>query len=142
MCIRDRYINVHYPWFGFSPDGFVENENGILCLIEIESPLCGKRIASTQLNEKNLKNVGGILKLKQRNYWYGQIQLGLFLFGRQEGKLLIHCSADDNFKEVRVPYDETFCNRYIDTLTNLYFKYYLSFLLTKKVHLLQGMRKG
>lgn len=72
------------------------------------------------------------LHLKKKRTYYCQIQLGLFLFGLNLGKLIIFSKCDSSFVEIDVPYDENFCKEVFISLNELYFQKYLLFLMSNK----------
>lgn len=128
------FINIHYPWLGYSPDGIVIT-GGRVYLIEIKSPTCGKKIPAELFNAKNVKCLtmeGENLVLKRRHRYYGQIQLGLFLLGLNHSRLLLYSEKSNSYLKIEVPYDYAFCKTFIVSLTSLYFSKFLPFVWEKK----------
>jgi len=130
-------INRILPWMGFSPDGFIVNEDGTLTLLEVKSLKAGKKFTGVNFCKKVsclLVNEHGV-QMKKRHKFYGQIQLSLALGHLSQAKLLLYVHKNRSVISVDVPIDIQFLEDYIPTLTRTYFDYYLPFIHANKERL-------
>lgn len=133
-------INDHCPWLGFSPDGFYQCGDNII-LVEIKCPVAGKLKSGMDLI-KTLKyvlfdEVTGEIQLKKNHQYYGQIQLGLLLCNLSKCCLVIYEQINDSVLLINVEYDHEFCTNMYQSLTCIYFKHYLPFLVRHKDRLIK-----
>ena len=70
--------------------------------------------------------------LKTQHIYYGQIQLGLTLCNLKQCKLLINFKTSNNCVEIYVLFDEEFSSKFITSLSEINFKYYLPYLVANK----------
>lgn len=122
-------IRPELPYLSYSPDGVAVNEQGdFVCLFETKAPKEGKRLTADELVDNNLvKALDSTGNLKVKNKWYGQVQLGMFLFGLQSSKLVIYSSFTDkshkpSIRAIHVPFNEGMCLEMCKRLTMVYFR--------------------
>ena len=128
-------INPILPWLGYSADGIVCEENNTVneTLWECKSLKAGRKKTAAELKTAascmDPKKEG---KLKDHHPYYGQIQLGMLLYELHECYFNLYSSKDDDVYIDTVMFNEKFCLKMIDTLTEIYFKHILPFLCKKK----------
>lgn len=136
------FININYPWFGFSADGLLQDGEKTI-LIEIKSPTLGEKTSGIDLWQllPYLKEENGALVLKKKHSYYGQIQLGLFLYGLEVCKLCIFCQCNSSVLKINVPFDVTFCKEMVCCLSEINFKDFLPYLFgTRKNTIAKGLQ--
>lgn len=121
-------VHPEFSFLGFSPDGLiVENCNSIK-LLEVKSPTQGMFKTATELvDHLDYLRLDHFSKyvLKEKDKYYGQVQLGLFLTGCQQCDFIIYSSYDDSFFKVIVSKDEKFLLQLLPCLADVYFKHIL-----------------
>ena len=126
-------VNKNYPWLGVSPDGFALMEDGSIEFLEVKCTKAGKTYHGEELalNLPFLTITNGVITMRKKHRFYGQIQMGLALCNLKNAKLLVytHCKKDNLV--VPVSFDGDFVTQMTGNLFNVYFKHLLPFLTEK-----------
>jgi len=131
-----------HPWFGYSPDGIsYEERNNRFVLLEVKALDLGKRVVGDEFCKqcKYLEfSNDGVMRLKKKNKFYGQIQFGLGISNLPHAKLLLYVHKNRSVITVDVPRDEEFISSMFSVLTDVYFTHYLPFLSTHRNRLINA----
>lgn len=116
------------PWLGCSPDGYVDVATKTV--IEVK----------TLINEKNdqfqialnkvsyLKFSNGKFVLKEKHKYYAQIQVNMFLLRCGVGHLVVYNYKTDEIKVIVVALDDSFVNKLVSVLQQVYFTFMLPYI--------------
>lgn len=115
------------PWLAYSPDGVIFNNNKPSALLEIKCPVKGKTspvmdVVQSQIG-KTLLEVSGILYLKKKHKYYGQVQLGMAVLNVMKCLFVMYAPFDGNVFIITVELDRCFVLEMVLGLKNIYFSY-------------------
>lgn len=138
-------VNQHFPSFGFSPDGIMDED----ILLEVKCPISGSTLKGAALCDKlpYLVQEGPDYMLKKTHTYFTQIQLGLFVLNFKLAKMIVYynvksqnideqCKNDEGVLVINVARDDEFLNTLIPTLISRYFEFILPFLFKNRTKLL------
>lgn len=146
-------VNPNMPWFGYSPDGFIENDK----IIEIKCPIDGQKMAVIDLiynvpclekkktsgnNQKDSEvtilmsretgnnsmvamTLGNIVGLKENHPYFFQVQMGMFICNVKKCDFIIYSSFEDSAVVIPIAYNEKKVDEYLGKLQYVYFKHIL-----------------
>jgi len=124
-------VNKNYPWFGYSADAFITISNETR-LLEAKCPKLGKTCHGLELF-KGLPYVNvskeGVVTLKEKHPYFGQVQLGMALCNLEKAHFLIYVPCINDVAVIDVPLDRDFVRRYTSVLFDVYFDRLLPFLV-------------
>lgn len=123
-------VNKNYPWFGYSPDGFVFEGEDIF-LFEVKCPKLGRTMHGLPLYKKIpflLVDKNNVVSLRKKHMYYGQVQLGMALCNVKNAKFLIYVPSIEDVTVINVPFDEEFVLELTTVLFHAYFDCMLPFL--------------
>ncbi|XP_043210531.1 uncharacterized protein LOC122375293 [Amphibalanus amphitrite] len=111
------------PWLGFSPDAVVVRDGKPVRLVEVKSPVCGKKLSPLQmLSQKSLAYVdfdGENGELRKRHQYYGQVQLGMAILAVDKCDFVIY--GKDGIAILPVYRDPVFQERLLQSLRKVFF---------------------
>lgn len=119
------------PMVGYSGDGVVEDDSGEpVELLEIKSLVVGKTNPASKLFSVASCCNKKTKKLKEKHPYFGQIQLGMLLYGLPSCDFMLHSSVanDKTIAYQTVPFDEVFTFNMVSKIIDLYFEEILPWL--------------
>lgn len=120
-------MNPNAPFLGCSPDGCVfENKT----LIEIKCSVEGdtNNLASVLPKLKYLSKTNAGYSLREANSYYGQVQLNMLLLNLQQCDFIVYGKFSKCGYIINVKFNPKFAENLYNTLTSVYFKFYLPVL--------------
>ena len=136
--IRDAglLINESEPWLGYSADGLLKKDREVI-LLEVKTILPKKKkpintMAEFLNSQACLQRTENGHELREKHRFYGQIQLGLYLYRLRKATLLLFCKELNTIQPIDVMYDANFRDVYLNTLRNVYLTRVLPFLFQNR----------
>ncbi|KAJ8668927.1 hypothetical protein QAD02_000186 [Eretmocerus hayati] len=114
------------PWIACTPDGVVVHDGKIVSLLEIKCFVNGKSegihaVVEKQISKGCLRRRNNVVVMRERNRYYGQVQLGMALLNVGSCKFVLYSSFDKNIFVVDVPKDRLFLVKMLRRLKDLYY---------------------
>ena len=119
-------IHPLVPWLGYSTDGIICENSVPTSLWENKALKAGRK-----KNADELKNVAKCLvdgKLKKNHSYNGQVQLGMVMYSLPQCEFTLYSKKNEDVYINTVMFDEKFCLKMLQTLTEIYFKNVLPYL--------------
>ncbi|KAJ8671938.1 hypothetical protein QAD02_003197 [Eretmocerus hayati] len=114
------------PWIACTPDGVIVHDGKIVSLLEIKCFVNGKSegiraVVEKQISKGCLRRRNNVVVMRERNRYYGQVQLGMALLNVGSCKFVLYSSFDKNIFVVDVPKDRLFLVKMLRRLKDLYY---------------------